>query len=133
MYKRYGVWVLYFIYATLSVTIYILCTQKWAGGHTVPSRYGASADTYNCRTYRHIKYLYMVFLVKILFKHIVVDGGVKCTNDIYGGGIHMNPPLRMRTQAYTIVKIYTKFQIRKKRTGVYRFKCITSQFARNFR
>ena len=104
MYKRYGVWVLYFIYATLSVTIYILCTQKWAGGHTVPSRYGASADTYNCRTYRHIKYLYMVFLVKILFKHIVVDGGVKCTNDIYGGGIHMNPPLRMRTHAYTIIK-----------------------------
>ena len=73
MYKRYGVWVLYFIYATLLVTIYILCTQKWAGGHTVPSRYGASADTYNCRTYRHIKYLYMVFLVEILFKHSVVD------------------------------------------------------------
>ena len=39
----------------------------------MPSRYGASADTYNCRTYRHIKYLYMVFLVEILFKHSVVD------------------------------------------------------------
>ena len=54
----------------------------------MPSRYGASADTYNCRTYRHIKYLYMVFLVKILFKHSVVDGGVNCTNDIYGGRTH---------------------------------------------
>ena len=56
--------VLYFIITTLLVTIYILCTQKWAGGHTVPSRYGASADTYNWRTYRHTKYLYMVFLVR---------------------------------------------------------------------
>ena len=82
-----GFWVLYFIDTTLLVMIHILCTQKWAGGHTVPSRYGASADTYNCRTYRHIKYLYMVFLVKIFYWHNVVGGGVNCTNDIYGGGI----------------------------------------------
>ena len=30
----------------------------------------------------------------IFYWHNVVGGGVNCTNDIYGGGIHMNPPLQ---------------------------------------
>ena len=46
----------------------------------VPSRYGASADTYNWRTYRRIKYLYMVFL-EIFYEHKVVgeDTYFSCT------------------------------------------------------
>ena len=62
-------------------------TSLFLASQRMPSRYGASADTYNWRTYRHIKYLYMVFGV-ILYRHIVVGGGVNFTNDIYGGGIH---------------------------------------------
>ena len=34
-----GFWAKYFIRTALLVIIYIICTQKWAGGHTVPSRY----------------------------------------------------------------------------------------------
>ena len=59
-------------------------TSLFLASQRMPSRYGASADTYNWRTYRHIKYLYMVFGV-ILYRHNVVGGGVNCTNDIYGG------------------------------------------------
>ena len=39
-----GLWVLYFIDTALLVVIHISLTQKWAGGHTVPSRYNAFAN-----------------------------------------------------------------------------------------
>ena len=31
---------LYFMFSALLMIIHITCTQNWAGGHTVPSRYG---------------------------------------------------------------------------------------------
>ena len=44
----------------------------------------------------------MVFLVKIFYRHNIVGGGVNCTNDIYGGGIH-------RTRRYGCEHMHIQF------------------------
>ena len=72
----FEVWVLYYMGSALLVIIHILRTQKWAGGHTVPSRYGCVCEF--IQLYRWNNYIYVNVIIYIYTNTPVV---VCCHNN----------------------------------------------------
>ena len=92
----------------LLVEIHILCAQKWAGGHTVPSRYGCvhehlqlyKRNNYICKCNNLCIYTNTpvvvcchnnesaVFFGSIFYINNVVGGVVYSKHDIYGARTH---------------------------------------------
>ena len=56
----------FFMNKALLVEIHILCAQKWAGGHTVPSRYGCVHE--HLQLYKRNNYIYVNVIIYVYIR-----------------------------------------------------------------
>ena len=123
----------------LLVEIHILCAQKWAGGHTVPSRYGCVHEhlqLYKRNNYVYVnviiyvyirthRWLYVVITTKVryflvrYFINTALLVGLYILNTTYMAPGHTVPGATMLSNAYTIKNIYV---ISNTKIGIYHFR-----------
>ena len=70
----------FFMNKALLVEIHILCAQKWAGGHTVPSRYGCVHEhlqLYKRNNYIHVNVIIYVYIRTHRWLYVVITTKVR--------------------------------------------------------